>query len=322
LVNRPFILDTDGGVDDAQALLMLIAHDVAPDLITTVVGNVGVDQATENMLATLAVAGARIPLHKGAERPLEQPIVHARHVHGEDGLGGAPRPAVTQKPDSADAVGAMIAVFGATAAAGRKADVMLTGPLTNLALALTREPGIMAGIGRVTLMGATLFGRGNTTPAAEFNVYADPEAAQLVFSAPLDMTIVPWEPCVFHALTGEDVDAIFARLPQTATTSFSRALARQLRSAVLRYAGRDELRLVDPLAAAVVVEPSIVKRALNACVQVSLAPGIARGITVIDPSGRLGTPRFTLVEEVDTARLHDLYALSVGFNPHAALETT
>ena len=92
MIRRPLIFDTDGGVDDAQALLLLIANGRAPDLITTVFGNVGLDQATDNMLATLAVAGATIPVHKGAGRPLVQPIIDARHVHGEDGLGGAPRP--------------------------------------------------------------------------------------------------------------------------------------------------------------------------------------------------------------------------------------
>jgi purine nucleosidase len=322
VVNRPFIFDTDGGVDDAQALLFLIAHGVAPDVVTTVFGNVDRDQATDNMLATLAVAAAIIPVHKGADRPLLQPIIDARYVHGEDGLGGAPRPRVTQEPASGDAVGLMIKVFRAAADRGRKADIMLIGPLTNLALALERDPAIVDGIGRVTIMGATLFGRGNTTPAAEFNVYADPEAAQIVFSAPLDMLIVPWEPCVSHAMTGAAVDAMFERLPQNETAAFSKALARHLRNGVLRWWKRDELRIVDPLASAVVVDPTIITKTIDACVQVSLAPGIARGMTVVDPYGRLGTPRFTLVEEVDAQRLHDLYAVSAAYSPQKALEST
>ena len=322
MIRRPFIFDTDGGVDDAQALLLLIAHGCAPDIVTTVFGNVGLDQATENMLATLAVAGADIPVHKGADRPLVAPIIDAKYVHGEDGMGGAPRPKVTQRAASDDAVGLMVEVFGGAAARGEKADIVLIGPLTNLALALGRDPAIVDGIGRVTIMGATLHGRGNTTPAAEFNIYADPEAAQVVFSAALDMVIVPWEPCVSHAMTGAAVDAMFDRLPRNDTAIFSRALARHLRNGVINWWQEDRLRLVDPLAAAVVVEPAIVLRTLSASVQVALLPGLTRGMTVIDPSGRLGSPRFTLVEEVDAARLHALYAVSAAYSPQQAYEPT
>jgi purine nucleosidase/non-specific riboncleoside hydrolase len=322
VINRPFIFDTDGGVDDAQALLLLIAHGVAPDIVTTVFGNVGLDQATDNMLATLAVAGANIPVHKGADRPLVQPIIDARYVHGEDGLGGAPRPTVTQQPASSDAVGLLVKTFRDAAARGAKADILLIGPLTNLALALRADPTITAGIGRVTIMGATIHGRGNTTPAAEFNIYADPEAAQAVFSAPLDMLIVPWEPCVSHAMTGEAVDAMFGQLPDNATARFSRQLARHLRNGVIGWWNYDKLRLVDPLAAAVIVDPSIIRITQTASVQVALAPGITRGMTVIDPSSRYGTPRFTLVEEVDAERLHDLYAVSAAYDPQKAYEPT
>ena len=91
------ILDTDGGVDDAQALLMLLENGRVPDAITTVFGNVPLAQATDNILAVLAVAGADVPVHAGADRPLVQPPVHAQYIHGDDGLGGAPRPAVSAR---------------------------------------------------------------------------------------------------------------------------------------------------------------------------------------------------------------------------------
>ena len=105
------IFDTDGGVDDAQALVMLIANGVVPDAITTVFGNVGLDLATNNMLATLATLGVGVPLHKGADRPLAQPIIDAKYVHGEDGLGGAPRPARISVPASSDAIGFLRTTF-------------------------------------------------------------------------------------------------------------------------------------------------------------------------------------------------------------------
>src|SRR5436190_1376798 len=105
MARNRLILDTDGGVDDAQALLMLIGCGRAPDAITTVYGNVGLEVATRNVLETLAVAGVHIDVHKGAEGPLAQEIFDARHVHGEDGLGGAPRPARTGEIASDDGVG-------------------------------------------------------------------------------------------------------------------------------------------------------------------------------------------------------------------------
>ena len=195
------ILDTDGGVDDAQALLLLIANGRAPDAITTVFGNVDLEAATRNVLATLAVVGADIPVHQGAAEPLVQEIIHAKHVHGEDGLGGAPRPGETGDVASFDGVDFLVATLNDAAAIGERVDLLTIGPLTNLALALEQAPSIVDGIGQLTIMGGTVYGRGNVTPAAEFNIFADPEAAAVVFRAALDTVVVPWEPCVsaFHS---------------------------------------------------------------------------------------------------------------------------
>jgi len=103
------ILDTDGGVDDAQALLLLIANGRPPDAITTVFGNVDLQTATYNVLSVLAVAGADIEVHKGAPEPLEEEIViHAREVHGDDGLGGAPRPHTIAEIAGSDGAGARV----------------------------------------------------------------------------------------------------------------------------------------------------------------------------------------------------------------------
>src|SRR5476649_1542822 len=173
------ILDTDGGVDDAQALLLLIGAGRAPDAITTVFGNVDLETATQNVLATLAVVDADIPVHMGTAQPFAQELIHARHVHGEDGLGGAPRPATQAEAAGSDGVGFLTAELLAAAARNEKIDLLCIGPLTNLAMALRLRPVITAGIGRLTVMGGTVYGRGNVTPAAEFNVYADPEAAAI-----------------------------------------------------------------------------------------------------------------------------------------------
>ncbi|WP_172123702.1 MULTISPECIES: nucleoside hydrolase [unclassified Devosia] len=316
---RKFILDTDGGVDDAQALLMLIAAGRTPNAITTVFGNVGLDAATRNILAVLAVGGAGdVPVHKGAARPLTQPIIDAKYIHGEDGLGGAPRPTQTAQPASEDAVGFLVSSLRAAAAGGDKIDILMIGPLTNLALALRVAPDIVGGIGQLTIMGATVYGRGNTTPAAEFNIYADPEAAAIVFGAEIETLVAPWEPCVTHYMTGAEVDAMFAALPECFEKQFSLALAHHARQTNIGYGGEDHFRFVDPLAAAAVIEPGIVTKTIEASIDVALAPGITRGMTVVDPSGRLGTPKVTVIEEARIERLVALYQRSVAYRSAAS----
>ncbi|WP_082092472.1 nucleoside hydrolase [Devosia epidermidihirudinis] len=311
--HNKLILDTDGGVDDAQALLMLIAAGRTPDAITTVFGNVGLEAATRNILATLAVVGAKTPVHTGAGRPLTQAIIDAKYIHGEDGLGGAPRPLHTAEIAGDDAIGFLRQTFRDAGNKGEKVDILMIGPLTNLALALRLEPSIFNGIGQLTIMGATVYGRGNTTPAAEFNIYADPEAASVVFSADIETVVIPWEPCVSHDMKGPAVDAMFETVAEGPEKAFSLALAKHARHTNESYGGGDTFRFVDPLAAAVVIDPSVVTKSLRASMDVALAPGIARGMTLVDPSGRLGTPMVTIVEEAKIDRLIEIYDASVRF---------
>lgn len=319
MMARKLILDTDGGVDDAQALLILIANGKTPDAITTVFGNVGLDAATRNMLTVLEIAGeTSVPVHKGADRPLTQPVIDAKYIHGEDGLGGAPRPGSVPEPASADAIGYLVDNFRAAAKVGDTVDILMIGPLTNLALALRLAPDITDGIGQLTIMGATVYGRGNTTPAAEFNIYADPEAASIVFGADIETLVAPWEPCVTHFMTGKEVEALFADVPDSLEKSFSAALVDHARKTTVSYGGPDHFRFVDPLAIAAVIEPTIVTKSVRAAVDVALAPGITRGMTVVDPSGRLGTPMVTLIEEAKMDRLVALYRASVAYRAASA----
>jgi purine nucleosidase/non-specific riboncleoside hydrolase len=124
--------------------------------------------------------------------------------------------------------------------------------------------------------------------------------------------VVPWEPCISHCISGAEVDALFAALPDSDYKTFSQALASHARRSLAGRGKGDWLRFVDPFAAAVVVEPGIVTRSLRASVEVALAPGLTRGMTVVDPSGRLGTPPVTLVEEARLDRLTALYAQSIA----------
>jgi len=314
-LSRKFIFDSDGGVDDAQALILLVANGKVPDLITTVFGNVGRDQATTNLLAVCAHLNIDIPVYMGADRPLTQPIIDAKYVHGDDGLGGARRPAKQALAASNDGIGELRRIFGDAAGKGERVDILMIGPLTNLALALRLEPSIIDGIGTLTIMGGNVYGRGNTTPAAEFNIYADPEAAHVVLTAGIETVVIPWEPCTTHFMEGERVDALFEGIPQSVMSDFSQALASHARQNGIRRGNPDRFLYVDPLAAAVVLDPTMVTKSVFASSSVELSPGLTRGMTLVDPSGRLGTPKITFVEEVDIAKVDALYARSVAFTP-------
>ena len=313
-LNR-LILDTDGGVDDAQALLLLIAAGRAPNAVTTVHGNVDLEAATRNVLATLAVAGAAIPVHAGSAQPLAQARIDARDIHGEDGLGGAPRPARTAEVAGSDAVGFLVSTLAAASATGERIDLLTIGPLTNLALALQRAPAVARGIGQLTVMGGTVHGRGNVTPAAEFNIFCDPEAAAIVFDLAIDTTVVPWETCLAHGLSGAEIDRMFASVADSDYKAFVQALVQHDRNRHVQSGKGDSFFLIDPLAAAVVVESAIVTRSLRASVKVALTPDITRGMTVVDPSGRLGSPAITVVEQVRLDRLAALFMASIAYTP-------
>ena len=314
---NPLIVDTDGGVDDAQALMMLIAGGRPPMAITTLFGNVSLQQATDNVLATLAIARADIPVHMGADKPLKQATVDARQIHGEDGLGGVARPDVTARPASDDAIGFLVETLVKAAASDEKVDLLMIGPMTNLARAIAIDPVIIQGLGQLTIMGGTLHGRGNTTPAAEFNVFADPEAAKIVFAARIRTIMVPWEPCMHHKITGPAYEACMADLPDTPQKRFMTGLAAHARTVTQGYGHPDVFRFVDPFAAAVALDPSIVTSSIEASVDVSLAEGITRGMTVVDPTGRLGTPPVTLVETGDVEAMTKMLVAAVGYDPVA-----
>jgi inosine-uridine nucleoside N-ribohydrolase len=186
----PLILDVDTGTDDALALAYAIqSPHIDLIAVTTVAGNVSVEKTTANSLAVLDWLGAdSVPVHRGASRPLVRPHRDAIYFHDEGGLGGARLPA-SRRPVGADRGPA--AIIRLALQRPREMTLVMLGPLTNLAIALNVEPGLVDVLKEVVVMGGAYRVPGNTTPAAEFNILVDAEAAEQVFAAPFrDLTVV------------------------------------------------------------------------------------------------------------------------------------
>ncbi len=184
---KPVILDVDPGHDDAVALMMACG---APDLdilaVTTVAGNVPLEKTTRNALRILSLIGRTdVPVAAGAASPLERPLYTAESIHGESGLDGPEIPDPIFEPDER---GAVDLIAGILRESSEPVTLIPVGPLTNIAMLLREHPELKNRIARISLMGGSV-GLGNTTPAAEFNVYVDPEAAREVFDSGLPITM-------------------------------------------------------------------------------------------------------------------------------------
>ncbi len=185
---KKIILDCDPGVDDALAIAYALgSSDLDLVGITTVAGNVSLDKTTANALRLREFLGApEVPVTAGSAMPLLRPPITAEHVHGADGLRGAQLPAATAGPAPGHATDFIVDTVMAQPG---EITVVAVGPLTNVALALRRAPALAASVRDFVIMGGSS-ARGNVTPAAEFNIAADPEAASIVFSAGWTVTMV------------------------------------------------------------------------------------------------------------------------------------
>jgi purine nucleosidase len=205
---RRVILDCDPGIDDAFAIAFGCGHpgiDLAG--VTTVAGNVGLDRTTGNALAVLEFLGhPEVPVAAGSPVPLLRRFEHAHDVHGESGLGEAKLPAPRGRPVDAHAVDFLI---GEISAAPGAVTLVATGPLTNIALAVRRYPPLVRQVADFVIMGGSA-GRGNMTPAAEFNIWADPEAAAIVFGAGWRVTMAGLDVTLQARATGPVQDRLRA----------------------------------------------------------------------------------------------------------------
>ena len=270
------IIDCDPGHDDAVALL--VAHAYAEVLgITTVSGNAPLEHTTRNALAVVELLGASTPVHSGAARPLVGEPRHATHVHGKDGLGGASLPALRSEVAGVDGAGFLIE----TTQAYSDVWIVAMGPLTNVALALQRDASLVERIAGISIMGgsATV---GNVTAAAEFNVWADPEAADVVFRSGARLRMCGLN--LTHQLRTSDSIIAQLRAPGTVRADFVADLFEFLHQRMAGLIGVRTSALHDPCAVFAVTHPQLLEFRTHP-VTVELQGAHTRGMTVVDQRG-------------------------------------
>lgn len=275
---RHVILDMDMGIDDAVAVLYLASRPhVTIAAAGSVHGNTPADLAAGNLRRVLALAGnPDVPVALGAARPLVRPAHFAGEVHGDDGLGNTvdgPAPGAVTGESAPEQL-----VRLARAEPGRY-DVLATGPLTNLGIALVLEPELPRLIRSVVVMGGAAHASGNMTPLAEANIWHDPEAARLVFDAPWPVTMVGLDVTMRTMLDEEDIARLAAGTSERAR--FVCAILRHYLDFYEMISGRRACPLHDPTAAAVYADPDLVTDAYDANVDVACSDD-ARGTTVVD----------------------------------------
>ena len=277
------VLDCDPGQDDAVALVLAGRHTELLG-VTTVSGNVPLESTTRNALVMTQLLGLDVPVHAGADRPLLAPPRHAGEVHGETGLDGAQLPPLTRRAAAGHAVETLIE----TVRAAPGCWLVVTGPMTNVALALRQAPDLASLVGGISFMGgsATI---GNVTPTAEFNIWCDPEAAMIVLESGVRLRMAGLNVTHEVRATRERIAAV-----RDLGTESARVVADLLTFYGTRYAERlnDDggAPLHDPVAVVAVTHPHLIEH-VTYPVTISRA-GPTRGMTIVDrrPAGAEGAP--------------------------------
>ncbi len=303
------LIDTDTASDDAVAMLIALTHtDVEVVAVTVVAGNVGLDRAVQNALITLERAGKPdLPVHAGCAQPLVRVLETAQFVHGDDGMGDIGLPLAKRMTPTDDLA---VQVLLDAPAQFEQLTLVTLGPLTNIARALERDPKLLTKYKAVVMMAGAPDGVGNVNALGEFNVWADPEAAQAVMRAPGNKTLVGWNISRLYAVVTPAEQAVIGTLGPLGV------FTQQINVCVDEYARSNGLAgydLPDPIAVAIAIDPLVATRVEQQRVDVVLDGEHERGCTRIvgDPS----IPLTKVVWEADEQRFKSMLMAMCSFEP-------
>jgi purine nucleosidase len=293
---RRIIIDTDPGIDDAVAILLALASpELAIEGIVAVAGNVSLAVTERNARAICELAGRRdIGVYSGCSAPMTRSPITAEHFHGEDGLGtlALPAPSMAPRPQH----GVDFAVELLRAAPEKSVTWCALGPLTNVAMALIKTPDIVAGVRELVLMGGASRALGNVTPAAEFNIHADPHAAEIVFASGMPITMIPLDATHQVRSTTDRVERVAA-----IGTTVAAAVGE-----LLRPTGAAPDALHDPCVIAYLLAPELFETS-RVNVAIECESPLTLGMTVVDWRGVSGRP--VNVNVIHNADADGIYAL-------------
>ena len=276
---RKFIIDTDTASDDAVAILMALEWgDVEVEAVTIVSGNMPVEQGSINARYTIELCNKSTPVYIGCDKPLKKKREHADWYHGPDGMGGMNYPSPKNSSLEESAIDFLINSFRN---APGEITLVTLGPLTNIAVAIEKDPSIVSCIKNIVVMGGSSCTVGNVTPAAEYNIWCDPEAADIVFnSGHPDITMVGWELCRGEAnITEDEMEYVYSF--KTTKGDFTIDCNKHALDSSQNWLGDPGLGLPDPVAMSVALDDSVVLKQSRHSVQVVL-DGPSRGMTIVD----------------------------------------
>jgi purine nucleosidase len=309
-VPRPFFVDTDTASDDAVALVMALRHDDIDVVgIGVVAGNVPLPQAVQNALYTVELCDSTVPVHAGEDAPLELGLETAQHVHGVDGMGDI---GLDLAGRDASGVHAVDALLEASHDYAGTLTLVTLGPLTNVAVALRRDPTLPERIARCVVMGAVADHVGNTNPVAEFNMWVDPHAVDVVLRSGLAVEFVGWDISRHYAVL-DPTDAAAIRSIGTPLAEFCIDIQGVVNTFALHETKLAGFDLPDPIAMAYAIDPSVATETGRLHCEVETTSSITRGMVVMDLLGLTGrAPNALVVMSADRQRFLAMLRDTVG----------